>query len=52
MTDCPHIHQQDTGRQTFRVNTHNTNGRRLFRGIQLIPEAVPTGAEGAEAVQE
>ena len=46
------MHQQDTGRQIFRVNTHNTNGRRLFRGIQLIPQAAPAGAEGAEAVQE
>ena len=33
--------------EIFRVDTHNTNGRRLFRGVQLIPEAVPTGAESA-----
>ena len=41
--------------EIFRVDTHNTNGRRLFRGIQLIAEAVPAGAESAgsaEAVQE
>ena len=33
--------------EVLRVDTHNTNGRRLFRGVQLIPEAVPTGAESA-----
>ena len=38
----------------FRIDTHNTNGRRVFKGIQLVPEAVSTGAESAgsaEAVQ-
>ena len=38
----------------FRVDTHNTNGRRLFKGIQLVPEAVSMGADSAgsaEAVQ-
>ena len=43
--------------ETFRAETHKTNGRRLFRarpvldtgGIRLIPEAVPTGADAAGA---
>ena len=37
--------------EIFRVDTHNTNGRRLFRGVQLIPEAVPTGADSAESAE-
>ena len=36
----------------FRIDTHNSHGRRLFRGIQLIPETPQTGAEGASGVQE
>ena len=35
--------------ETFRAETHRTNGRRLFRGIRLIPEAAPTGADAAGA---
>ena len=41
-------------RDIFRIDTHNTNGRRLFKGIQIVPEAVKTGADSAgsaEAVQ-
>ena len=33
----------------FRVETHNTNGRRLLRGIRLTPETIPTGAESADS---
>ena len=35
--------------ETFRAETHKTNGRRLFRSIRLIPEPVPTGADAAGA---
>ena len=28
----------------FRVDTHNSHGRRLFKGIRLIPETPQTGA--------
>ena len=44
--------------EIFRVDTHNTNGRRLFRGIQLLPveelalNAVEAGAQGAQRGQE
>ena len=48
--------------EIFRVETRNTHGRRLFRGIELVPvegpEGEPTlspvegGAAGADAVQE
>ena len=87
MTDCPHIHQPDTGLndsnldrtelyaaykdwcllnrinpvgahrlykfvwEIFRVETRNTNGRRLFRGIQLVTETTQAGAAGADGVQ-
>ena len=37
--------------EMLRVNTHNTHGRGMLRGIQIIPETTQTGAEGAEAVQ-
>ena len=36
----------------FRIDTHNSHGRRLLKGIQLIPETPQTGAEGADRVQE
>ncbi len=36
----------------FRVKTRNSNGRRLFKGIRLIPETTQTGAEGAGREQE
>ena len=39
----------DSAWETFRAETHKTNGRRLFRGVQLIPEAVSTGADAAGA---
>ena len=35
--------------ETFRAEMHRTNGRGLFRGIRLIPEPVPTGADAAGA---
>ena len=44
--------------EIFRVDTHNTNGRRLFRGVQLLPveelalNAVEAGAQGAQRGQE
>ena len=46
--------------EIFRVDTHNTNGRRLFRarpvldtgGIQLVTETTQAGAAGADGVQE
>ena len=44
--------------EIFRVDTHNTNGRRLFKGIQLLPveelalNAVEAGAQGAQRGQE
>ena len=36
----------------FRVKAQKSDGRGLFSGIQLIPEAVPAGAEGAQRGQE
>ncbi len=36
----------------FRVKTHNSHGRRLFKGIRLIPETPQTGAEGADREQK
>ena len=36
----------------FRIQTRNTNGRRLLRGIRLVPETTPDSAGSAEAVQE
>ena len=30
--------------EIFRVDTHNSHGRRLFKGIRLIPETPQTGA--------
>ena len=38
--------------EIFRVETRNTNGRRLFRGIQLVTETTQAGAAGADGVQE
>ena len=35
--------------ETFRAEMHRTNGRGLFRGIRLILEPVPTGADAAGA---
>ena len=46
----------------FRIDTHNSHGRRLFKGIQLVPvkgpedepapNAVEAGAQGAQRGQE
>ena len=30
--------------EIFRIDTHNSHGRHLFKGIQLIPETPQTGA--------
>ena len=38
--------------EIFRVETRNTHGRRLFRGIQLVTETTQAGAAGADGVQE
>ena len=35
--------------ETFRAETRRTNGRGLSRGIRLIHEAVPSGADAAGA---
>ena len=37
-------------RDIYRIDTHNSHGRRLFKGIQLVPET-QTGADGADRVQ-
>ena len=42
----------DSVRDILRAKTHNTHGRRVLRGIQIIPETTQTGAGSAEAVQE
>ena len=33
--------------EILRVNTHKTHGRRVLRGIQIIPETTQTGAGSA-----
>ena len=33
----------------FRIETHNTNGRRLMKGIRFIPKMDPPGADSAES---
>ena len=38
--------------EIFRVETRNTHGRRLFRGIRLVTETTQAGAAGADGVQE
>ena len=38
--------------EIFRIDTHNSHGHRLFKGIRLIPETPQTGAEGASWVQK